>query len=158
MVLIQLSPFGGVVKVNFCKRWGGRTPWDATMADDNRRERLSRGPAGHHKAGNRWVSAKYWYRLCGDFERPPATLAMHRASSVAPTSTAYLLDFFFGTFLPSLRASESPMAIACFRLFTVLPLRPLLRVPSLRSCIAFSTFFEAPLEYFLAISFASCFH
>jgi hypothetical protein len=42
------------------------------------------------------------------------------------------------------------MAIACFRLFTVLPLRPLLRVPSLRSCIAFSTFFEAPLEYFLA--------
>jgi hypothetical protein len=35
-----------------------------------------------------------------------------------------LLDFF-GTFLPFLRASESPMAIACFRLFTVLPLRPL---------------------------------
>jgi hypothetical protein len=52
--------------------------------------------------------------------------------------------------MPSLRASESPMAIACFRLFTVLPLRPLFRVPSLRSCIAFSTFFEAPLEYFLA--------
>jgi uncharacterized protein len=54
------------------------------------------------------VSAKYWYRLCGDVERPPATLAMHRASSVARTSTAYLLDFFFGTFLPSLRASENP--------------------------------------------------
>jgi hypothetical protein len=50
------------------------------------------------------------------------------------------------------------MAIACFRLFTVLPLRPLLRVPSLRSCIAFSTFFEAPLEYFLATLVYSCFH
>jgi len=75
-----------------------------------------------------------------------------RVSIVARTSAAYLLDFFFGTFLPSLRASESPMAIACFRLFTVFPLRPLLRVPSFRSCIAFSTFFEAPLAYFLAIS------
>src|SRR5664279_3158740 len=42
------------------------------------------------------------------------------------------------------------MTIAWFRLFTVLPLRPVLRIPSLRSCIAFSTFFFAPLEYFLA--------
>jgi hypothetical protein len=73
-----------------------------------------------------------------------------KIAAVAKTSADYLLDFFFGAFLPSLRASESPMAIACFRLFTVLPLRPLFRVPSLRSCIAFSTFFEAPLEYFLA--------
>lgn len=73
-----------------------------------------------------------------------------KIAAVAKTSGNYLLDFFFGAFLHSLRASESPMAIACFRLFTVLPLRPLLRVPSLRSCIAISTFFEAPLEYFLA--------
>ena len=34
-------------------------------------------------------------------------------------------DFFFGTFLPFWRASESPMAIACFLLLTVLPLFPL---------------------------------
>src|SRR3954470_600517 len=35
------------------------------------------------------------------------------------------LDFFEGTFWPFLRASESPMAIACFRLFTLPPLPPL---------------------------------
>jgi hypothetical protein len=82
-----------------------------------------------------------------------------KIAAVAKTSADYLLDFFFGAFLPSLRASESPMAIACFRLFTVLPLRPLLRVPSLRSCIAFSTFFEAPFEYFLAtVVYLPCCH
>jgi hypothetical protein len=62
-------------------------------------------------------------------------IANAKSAAVAKTSADYVLDFFFGAFF-SLRASESPMAIACFRLFTVLPLRPLLRVPSLRSCIA----------------------
>ena len=38
-------------------------------------------------------------------------------------------DFFFGTFLPSLRASDRPMAMACFRLLTFLPLLPLFSVP-----------------------------
>lgn len=50
-------------------------------------------------------------------------------------------DFFLGTFAPLLRASESPIAIACLRLFTVLPLRPLLSVPLFFSCIARFTFF-----------------
>jgi hypothetical protein len=36
-----------------------------------------------------------------------------------------LLAPFFGTFSPDSRASERPMAIACFLDFTVLPLRPL---------------------------------
>src|SRR5437588_12040990 len=60
-------------------------------------------------------------------------------------------DFFFGTFPPSLRASDSPMAIACFLLVTFLPDLPLFSVPSLRSCIAFLTFFCAFLPYFAIV-------
>ena len=37
--------------------------------------------------------------------------------------------FFFGTFAPALRASDKPMAIACLRLFTVFPDRPLFSLP-----------------------------
>lgn len=43
------------------------------------------------------------------------------------------------------------MAIACLRLLTFLPLRPLLSVPLLRFFIARSTYLEAPFEYFRAI-------
>lgn len=57
-------------------------------------------------------------------------------------------DFLAGTLPPSLRASESPMAIACFLLLTVLPEPPLLSLPRLRSCIAFFTFSPAFLPYF----------
>jgi hypothetical protein len=56
-----------------------------------------------------------------------------------------------GTFFPSARASDRPIAIACLRLFTVLPLRPLFSVPALRSCIARSTFLLAALEYLRAM-------
>jgi hypothetical protein len=52
-----------------------------------------------------------------------------------------------GTFFPLLRASERPMAMACLRLLTFLPLLPLLRVPRLRFRIARSTSFEALREY-----------
>jgi hypothetical protein len=58
-----------------------------------------------------------------------------------------LEDFFDGTLPPSRRASESPMAIACFRLFTVFPERPLFNVPRLRSCIALRTLLCAFLPY-----------
>ena len=58
------------------------------------------------------------------------------------------LDFFFGTFAPSLRASESPMAMACFRLFTFFPLRPDFSLPRLYSCISRSTDFDAFGPYF----------
>jgi hypothetical protein len=61
------------------------------------------------------------------------------------------LLFLAGTFFPLRRASESPMAIACLRLFTFLPLRPLLRLPRLRLRIARSTSLEALREYFLAM-------
>src|SRR5207253_4765552 len=55
--------------------------------------------------------------------------------------------FFFGTFAPASRASERPIAIACLRLLTRLPDRPLFSVPRLRSCIARSTFSPAFFPY-----------
>jgi len=58
----------------------------------------------------------------------------------------------FGTFAPERRASERPIAIACLRLVTLRPERPLRSVPRLRSCMARSTFFDAFLLYFLAMS------
>jgi len=61
------------------------------------------------------------------------------------------LDPFFGTFAPASRASDKPIAIACFLLVTFLPDLPLLSVPCLRSCIAFSTLSCAFLPY-LAIA------
>ena len=57
-------------------------------------------------------------------------------------------DLFFGTFAPLLRASESPIAIACFRLVTFVPDRPLLSVPFFFSCIARFTFAPAFFPYF----------
>src|SRR2546423_5024023 len=58
-----------------------------------------------------------------------------------------------GRRLPSRRASESPIAIACLRLFTFppLPRLPLFNVPRLNLRISRSTSFEAPREYFLTI-------
>jgi hypothetical protein len=45
------------------------------------------------------------------------------------------------------RASANPIAIACFRLFTFRPDRPLLSVPRFILCIAPFTFFFALLPY-----------
>src|SRR5688500_18777979 len=47
--------------------------------------------------------------------------------------------FFLGTLAPFLRASDKPISIACLRLFTVLPERPLLSLPFLRRRMAFLT-------------------
>jgi len=59
---------------------------------------------------------------------------------------------------PFLRASESPIAIACLRLFTFLPERPLLSVPAFLFFIARLTFFAAPFDYFRFFAFlAICF-
>ena len=54
-------------------------------------------------------------------------------------------DFLRATLLPFLRASDSPMAIACFLLVTFFPL-PLLSVPLLRRRIVDSTSFDALLD------------
>jgi hypothetical protein len=53
-----------------------------------------------------------------------------------------------GTLAPDFRASDSPIAIACLRLVTFFPDRPLLSVPCFRSCIARSTFLDAFSPYF----------
>ncbi len=52
-----------------------------------------------------------------------------------------------GAFAPDLRASESPIAIACFRLRTFLPEPPERSVPCFLSCIAFSTLADAASPY-----------
>jgi hypothetical protein len=57
-------------------------------------------------------------------------------------------DFFGGTLAPARRASDRPIAIACFRLLTFLPEPPLRNVPSLRSCMTFLTFACAFFPYF----------
>jgi hypothetical protein len=63
---------------------------------------------------------------------------------------AAFFEAFFGTFLPSARASDSPIAIACLRLVTLRPERPLFNVPALRFFITRSTSADAFLEYFRA--------
>jgi hypothetical protein len=60
---------------------------------------------------------------------------------------------FFGTFAPARRASESPIAIACLRLVTFLPLPPLRSVPCFLSCMVFSTFLDAVLCFAMMSSF-----
>jgi hypothetical protein len=59
------------------------------------------------------------------------------------------LPRFRGTFAPDFLASDSPIAIACFRLVTFLPERPERSVPRLRSCIARLTLLWAFFPYFL---------
>jgi hypothetical protein len=55
-----------------------------------------------------------------------------------------------GTFFPALRASDNPIAIACFGLVTFFPLRPLFSVPFFISLISVSTFLLADGLYFRA--------
>jgi hypothetical protein len=57
--------------------------------------------------------------------------------------------FFCGTFAPFLRASDKPIAIACFRLFTLPPLppRPERNVPFFFRRMALATVFDAAAPY-----------
>src|ERR1700741_1167300 len=105
---------------------------------------------------SRWRSAR---------GRVQQTLPSRSCCQIVSLSTDYTDYFFFeelflvpffepfleGTFAPASRASESPIAIACFLLVTFFPERPLFSVPFFRSCMAFSTFLPAFLLY-LAIS------
>ncbi len=52
-----------------------------------------------------------------------------------------------GTFSPRSLASDNPIAIACLRDLTFLPLRPLFNCPRFISCMVSSTFLPAPFEY-----------
>src|SRR5579862_1593900 len=66
---------------------------------------------------------------------------------------AFFFEAFFGTLAPSARASDMPIAIACLRLVTLRPERPLFNVPALRFFITRSTSAEAFFEYFVAMMF-----
>jgi hypothetical protein len=61
------------------------------------------------------------------------------------------LAVFFGTFWPAALASDNPIAMACLRLFTLRPERPLLNVPLLRFFIARLTEPDAFFEYLAMI-------
>ena len=80
--------------------------------------------------------------------------AFETAGSCLASKPYFFSDFFRGTFPPALRASDSPIAMACLRLVTFLSERPLFKVPLLRSCIALLTFWDAFLPY-LAIGMSS---
>ena len=82
------------------------------------------------------------------------TLNMHapfvcRHSPKSRVAVGYAELFFRGTLAPFLRASESPIAIACFRLLTVPPLppRPDLRVPLFFRRMALETVLRAVFPY-----------
>jgi hypothetical protein len=91
----------------------------------------------------------------------PVTTLLKRTAPIRRFS--FYLDFYLdfeevflrGTFAPDLRALESPMATACFRLFTFFPDLPLFKVPFLRSRIAFSTSSPAFLPYFAMLKLLS---
>ncbi len=86
------------------------------------------------------LSGTRYFRFALDFFLPPVFFPL-----VFFLLVFFLLVFFDdrfrGTFAPFSRASESPIAIACSRLFTLPPLppRPRLSVPFFRRFIALST-------------------
>jgi hypothetical protein len=88
------------------------------------------------------------------FRRPDASRAGQRFFDDDLRDVRFLDEDFLrdddlrGTLPPARRASERPIAMACFRLVTFLPDRPLFNIPRLRSCIAFSTFCDAFRPYF----------
>ena len=63
---------------------------------------------------------------------------------------------FLGTLAPDFLASDKPIAIACFREVTFLPLRPLFSFPRFSSCNALLTFLPAPFEYFAILLVFGC--
>jgi hypothetical protein len=89
------------------------------------------------------------FRLAGDFRFDEAFFLA--AGFLLDVAFFLLADDFFGTLPPAFLASDNPIAIACLRLLTFFPERPLLSVPALRSCIAFLTLLCAFLPY-LAMS------
>lgn len=74
-----------------------------------------------------------------------------------PVFFADLRAPLFGTFAPFFLASDRPMAMACFRLVTFLPLLPLLSVPDFFLRMALFTFLPAPFEYFAIVVLVQCY-
>src|SRR5262245_32134088 len=107
----------------------------SATARSSRRNRTSAptGPAAH--------------RLSRTSKRGPLARSRATRSYLLRRFERERLDFLAGTLAPARRASERPIAIACFRLLTFLPERPDLSVPAFRSRIAFPTVAEAFLPY-----------
>ena len=93
---------------------------------------FSKGAGGY---SNNWPAFLFQRRVA---DRLQVRLSAHADA---------LREAFLGTLAPLFRASDSPIAIACFLLVTFFPDRPLFNVPCFRSCIAFSTFSDAFLPY-----------
>ncbi len=87
-------------------------------------------------------STRGYFRRAVDFRPPPFFAAVLRppffAAALRPPRFAppFFAVRLRGTLAPFSRASLSPIAIACSRLFTFRPLRPLFSVPFLRRRIA----------------------
>jgi hypothetical protein len=107
-------------------------------------------PQNTRASSSCWASSSYFFEadlLDADFRGEDFLFVDLRADLLAGLRPE---DFFAGTLAPSRRASDSPIAIACFLLVTFFPERPLLSVPRLRSCIARLTF-ELAFRLYLAI-------
>src|SRR5262249_43556319 len=127
-----------------------------------RRELLAGGSADGPGARLRVRHAGFWHL---DWPRGWACrsgcvdgLALLVPDAGGVIQEAFFLEeafFFFGTLAPLSRASDNPIAIACLRLLTVLPLRPLFSVPFFFRLMALSTLLDAFLEYFLAMGLSS---
>jgi hypothetical protein len=92
----------------------------------------------------------------------PASLSRHR-SGRRLLQRVFRLAFvtrrperFFGTFIRAALASDNPIAIACLRLVTFRPERPLFKVPALRFFVARPTEAEAFLEYLRTMMGSPC--
>src|ERR1035437_1582800 len=81
--------------------------------------------------------------------QPHLRLVQRRSSRVISWHAVPATQPFFGagTFLPALRASDSPIAMACFGFVTVLPLRPLFSLPCFIAFISRSTLLPAARLY-----------
>src|SRR5215472_4865693 len=140
--------------------------WDTSSPGRSRRTTWSRSSSARRRsAASRWARTASTARTiraatAASCSATSAERENRSPESIAPATDRYdecfaedLLAvlrppfFLAGTLPPALRASDRPIAIACLRLFTVLPERPLFSVPCLRSCIAFSTFSDALLPY-----------
>jgi hypothetical protein len=75
---------------------------------------------------------------------------LHPEEVLARHQKQISLSYFFGaggTFFPDFRASDNPIAIACFRLVTFFPLRPLFNWPFFIAFISLSTSLPEEGEY-----------
>jgi hypothetical protein len=111
------------------------------------RDRTTRTPRWNNVSSREPRTAKRTIEVSWEQTRGRELLVLYRPTR-SSRSTYAEARLRFGTLAPARRASESPMAIACLRLVTRLPERPLRSVRCLRSCIARSTFSCAFAPYF----------